>query len=312
MPKLNYALQMSELTKAKGGEFVENLMALSIDKIRPNAKNFYSMSDIELLAEDIERQGLKSNLVVREDSDGSYTIISGHRRYQALMLLIAEKRLYSRLVPCLVNPTKNDDDELLDLIMLNSTTRVINDAEMLEQYERLKGIFERKKASGEKFGRIREKIAEVLNISTTQVGRIETIVKNATPEIRKAVQNGEMSIRTASETRKNVSRGTQNENCVPVDVKKDCVPRDTKSKTGNCDQMVTKLDELLPSFTTLKNICMGYTLLALRESGYRDDGDVSLGLLRALTNQFSIKSEETAITAIQELEKKLTGGTKNV
>jgi ParB family chromosome partitioning protein len=182
--------------------FTDNIKMLSHHLIKPHNNNFYSMSEIELLAEDIERQGLKSNLVVREDNNnGTYIIISGHRRHKALELLIEQGRAASHLIPCYINPAKSEDDELHDLIMLNATSRVISDSEMIEQYEKLKSIFEKKKASGENI-RMRDTIAEVLGVSTGQVSKIENVVKNAVPEVKKAVKDGKMSLHTANEVTK--------------------------------------------------------------------------------------------------------------
>lgn len=186
---------MGDMKTAVSGSFADNIKMIDISKLSPHKQNFYSMSDIELLAEDIERQGLKENLVVRETDDDFYTVISGHRRRQALITLINDGRVSSRLVPCYINPVKSDDEELQDLIMLNATTRVINDAEMLEQYERLKTIFENKKASGENV-RIREAIAEALGVSTGKVAMMEAVAKN--PETSKAVKIGETSIYKAN------------------------------------------------------------------------------------------------------------------
>ena len=44
---------------------------IDIDNIEPNRNNFYEISEIESLADDIERQGLMNALVVSED-DGSF------------------------------------------------------------------------------------------------------------------------------------------------------------------------------------------------------------------------------------------------
>jgi ParB family chromosome partitioning protein len=203
MPKRKFDYTITNSMKtAVSGSFADNIKMIDIDKLIPHKENFYSLSEVELLADDIERQGLKENLVVRENEDGSYTVISGHRRRWALTMLINENRLSTRLVPCYINPAKSEDDELLDLIMLNASTRVISDGDMLEQYERLKIIFEKKKAGGENI-RIRDKIAEVLKVSNGQVAKIENVIKNASPEIKKAVADCSMSLSKANEVTKN-------------------------------------------------------------------------------------------------------------
>ena len=192
--------------KAVGADsFKDNICMIEIDRIKPSMDNFYSMSEIEMLAEDIERQGLKHNLVVTEDADnlGYYFLKSGHRRFAAIEYLISEKRYTAKHIPCLVDGMKTHSENMLDLIMLNATTRVMTDAEIYKQYEVLREILEELKLEGKKVkGRLREKIAPFLNISPAQVGKIENIRHNATPEIQDAVENGELSITTADKIAK--------------------------------------------------------------------------------------------------------------
>ena len=82
--------------------------------------------------------------------------------------------------------------------MLNATTRVMTDSELYKQYEVLKETLERLKADGMKVkGRLRDKVAEALNVSPAQVGKIENIKHNAVDEVKEAVKNGDMTIATA-------------------------------------------------------------------------------------------------------------------
>jgi len=185
----------NSMKSAAADSFADNIKMIDIEKLVPHKDNFYSMADIELLADDIERQGLKNNLVVRDGGDGYYTVISGHRRRQALIMLINDGRVKSRFVPCYINPAKTADEEMQDLIMLNATSRVISDGEMIKQYELLKRILETKKANGKNV-RIREKIAEILGVSNGKISMIESIVKNS--ELKEAVESGETSIFKAS------------------------------------------------------------------------------------------------------------------
>jgi|GEM_PF-6299499 len=186
---------VKSMKSAAADSFAENIKMIDIEKLVPHKGNFYSMTDIELLADDIERQGLKNNLVVCDSGDGYYTVISGHRRRQAIIMLINDGRINSRFVPCYINPAKTADEEMQDLIMLNATSRVISDAEMIKQYEHLKAILEKKKANGESV-RVREKIAEILNISNGKVAMIEAVVNNS--ETKKAVESGGTSIYKAN------------------------------------------------------------------------------------------------------------------
>ena len=186
----------SSIKTAAAGIYADNIKMIPHNQIKPHEENFYSLSDIELLAEDIARQGMKNPLVVREGADGEYIIKSGHRRHMAWGLLIEQGRAPTEYLPCLIDPVKSDDEELQDLIMLNATSRIISESDLIKQYEKLKEILERKKADGESV-RIREKTAEILGVSTGKVSMIEAVVKN--PEAKAAVENGNTSIFKASE-----------------------------------------------------------------------------------------------------------------
>ena len=195
----------SGMKAAADDSFKDNIKMIDIEKVIPSKDNFYSLSDIELLADDIERQGLKHNLVVCENSDipGTFVIKSGHRRFAAIKLLSENNRYNSRYVPCLIDGKKSKSENILDLIMLNATARVMSDSELFEQYESLRNTLEQLKSEGKKIGgRIRENIAAVLNISPAQVGKIENIKHNAVNEIQTAVENGEMSIAVADKAAK--------------------------------------------------------------------------------------------------------------
>lgn len=191
-----------DLNKTAADSFGSNIKMIDVNDIEPNSENFYSMTDIELLAEDIERQGIKHNLVVSPQESGKYIIISGHRRFAAFCLLWKEKRITSHYLPCYINPKKSDDETFQDLIMLNATTRVLSDSEILKQYECLKHIYDIKKSNGIKTGCIRERIAEILGVSNGQVAKLENINKNASPELKQAIENDEVSLSTANEIAK--------------------------------------------------------------------------------------------------------------
>lgn len=200
---LNSSIGM-DMKAASADSFVDNIQMIEFSEIKQNKDNFYTLSELELLADDIERQGLKHNLVVCKDSAGSgYWLISGHRRYSAIKLLIEQQRLKSTLVPCYVDGERSQAEARLNLIMLNATQRKYTDAETMAEYEMLKQTIQQLEDEGKPVkGRIREIIARTLNVSPAQVGKIENIRNNAIDEVHEAVKNGEMSISTANEVAK--------------------------------------------------------------------------------------------------------------
>lgn len=199
--KLNSAI-MDDLKAAASNSFIDSLKMLEVEDIIPNESNFYEMTEIEELAEDIERQGLMSVLVVTEDN-GEFHLISGHRRLAAVKLLIDEGRRKSTTVPCYIKSAKSADETQLDLIMLNATQRKYSDSDTMREYEELERIFKAMEQAGKPVkGKIRNNIARVLNVSPAQIGKIDNIKHNAIPDVEQAVKSGEMSISTANEVAK--------------------------------------------------------------------------------------------------------------
>lgn len=193
-----------DIRSAASDSFIDNIKMIDVADIVPSKENFYEMSNIELLADDIEREGLKTNLLVSKEKNGSkYLLKSGHRRFSAIKLLISEKRLTSTKVPCLVDGEKTKAESKLDLIMLNATQRKYSDAEVMSEYEQLSLILKELDSEGKGLGgRMRDNIAKILNISNGQVGKLDNIKHNAAPEVKKAVEDGKMSISTANEVAK--------------------------------------------------------------------------------------------------------------
>lgn len=192
----------ADIQTVNADSYIDSLKMIDIDDIEPNRNNFYEISEIESLADDIERQGLMNALVVSED-DGRYELISGHRRLAALKSLIADGRRRSGKVPCFIKGAKPNNETELDLIMLNATQRKYSDADTMREYEELTRIFKELETSGKPVkGRIRDKIADALNVSPAQIGKLDNIKHNAIPDVEQAVKSGDMSISTANEVAK--------------------------------------------------------------------------------------------------------------
>ncbi len=192
----------ADIQTVNADSYIDSLKMIDIDDIEPNRNNFYEISEIESLADDIERQGLMNAMVVSED-DGKYELISGHRRLAAIKSLIADGRRRSGKVPCFIKGAKPNTETELDLIMLNATQRKYSDADTMREYEELTRIFKKLETSGKPVkGRIRDKIADALNVSPAQIGNLDNIKHNAIPDVEQAVKSGDMSISTANEVAK--------------------------------------------------------------------------------------------------------------
>ena len=171
----------TDIKGAASNSYIDNIKMIKIADIETNAENFYSLPDIEDLAEDIDRQGLIHSLAVAKISSEKYKLISGHRRLTAIKLLIENGKWNNETVPCYVITAKKSDAEMnLDLIMLNHTQRKYSDSDIFKEHEELKKIFSQLEADGVEIkGRLREKIAKAMHVSSAQIGKLENIKNNA-------------------------------------------------------------------------------------------------------------------------------------
>lgn len=171
---------------------------IDIGDIVRNKSNFYEITDIDELAEDIQLNGLNHNLVVRPIEDGLYELISGERRYTALKDLVNKGENKFKKVPCKVSDLNDLDSEIV-LIQANAQSRELSEVDKLKQVERLTELYRLKKSKGEKVGQIRKKISQDTGLSPAQIGRYSTISKGLIKELKEVLEKGDLSIANASE-----------------------------------------------------------------------------------------------------------------
>lgn len=173
---------------------------ISVHKLEPSADNFYSLEDINDLKDSIEILGVQQNLTVKPipDSD-TYKVIAGHRRRLASLQLVEEGKGQFEFVPCKVESNIDDIKERILLIYTNSTTRQLSDWEKVTQLAQLKELLKEYKKNHELPGRVRELLAETLNVSVSQVARIESINDNLVPEFKDELKQNNINFSTAAE-----------------------------------------------------------------------------------------------------------------
>jgi len=177
---------------------------IDIEELHDSPHNFFRMESVDSFADIILAQGgVKENLIVTPREEGGYEIISGHRRSSAIRLLIERGENISHLLPCLVQVYADEQAKIMDLICENIGTRQLNDQELWQSYEQMNQVMQdQKSVIGRKFGRIREKLAEKLGISSSQVSKLQHIQNSAVPEVQEAISDGTLSINTANEIAK--------------------------------------------------------------------------------------------------------------
>ena len=166
----------------------EQIEYIDIDKIVPDPENFYELSDIDALAENIALFGLRQPLRVREQADGPYMIVSGHRRYTALKKIIAEDgREDLREVPCILEAAgDNPALKQLALIYDNMDNRKISSADFARQVEQVEKLLYQLQQDGYDFpGRMRDHVSEICKASAGKIARVKYIKAHLIPELQR-------------------------------------------------------------------------------------------------------------------------------
>jgi len=204
MPKFSVLDTLNKQSRAdrpKPEESTSFTIDIALDDIIPakESKNFYGIRDIEELAADIEQFGLGHNLIVKEaDENGKYELIGGERRWRALNLLAKKAPDRYKTAPCKVESYADPLVQELRLIQSNAMARVLKDWEKVEQANRTKQILTDLKKQGYKFkGRMRDIVADMLEVSPAQMGRMESIGNNLSPELKADFANDKINITQA-------------------------------------------------------------------------------------------------------------------
>lgn len=151
---------------------------IPIEKIDPDPDNFYSLDGINELAGSIEMLGLQQALLLRPGENGRYTLISGHRRRAAiLMIRDGGSDQFKDGVPCVVD-RRNASKALwkFQLLMANKDTRKMTSADENRQAEELENVLRELEDAGYEFpGRLRDWVSKLSGMSRSKLGRLKVI-----------------------------------------------------------------------------------------------------------------------------------------
>lgn len=192
---------MSEfLTPVEGVPESGTTREIAVDDILDNPLNFYPRPDNGKLAElieSIQANGLLEPPTVVPAGEGKYRLISGHSRMNAVRLLSAHKdtavaERFQRVL-CRVLPSMTTEQEECAVIEANRQ-RVKSPALLAEEAERLTKIYIKRRETGEELpGRIRDRVAEAMQVNKTKLANLSAI-KNGikVPGIRRAWEEGRL------------------------------------------------------------------------------------------------------------------------
>lgn len=150
---------LNDVSKSMVTEIKQDTIYIDMDRLKPNAMNEYSISDIEEMGEAIKMAGgiLQNILVKPADEDGYYTITTGERRWRGAKWL-KEKGDYpkelSNRVPCTIMepneinlPLSSENKELFSILVTNKY-REKTDGDRLMEMRRWKEIFAELRKNG--------------------------------------------------------------------------------------------------------------------------------------------------------------------
>ena len=177
----------------------EQIEYIDVDLLDKDQNNFYQLSDLDALADNIATVGLQQPIRVRDGENGHVVIVSGHRRTAAIRKLVEEGRTDLRDVPCIrergeASPALRE----LRLIYANSSTRTLSSPEISQQAEKVRELLYQLKEEGYEFpGRMRDHVAEACKISKSKLARLEKIQKSLASCYRDVWEAGTLPENTA-------------------------------------------------------------------------------------------------------------------
>ena len=160
----------------------DTMMEIPIEHIRDNPRNFYPAPDsaaLRALMDSIRANGLLEPPTVIPGGDGqTYRLISGHSRLAAIKALReTETPDQWATVLCRVLPAMTEEQEQAAVIEANRQ-RVKSPALLADEAERLTKAYIKRREAGEDLpGRIRDRVAEALQVNATKVANV-TAIKN--------------------------------------------------------------------------------------------------------------------------------------
>ena len=157
----------------------DTMMEIPVDDIRDNPRNFYPTPDpqaLRALMDSIRANGLLEPPTVVPAGDGTYRLISGHSRLAAIKAIReTETPDQWATVLCRVLPPMSEGQEQAAVIEANRQ-RVKSNALLADEAEKLTAAYIKRREAGEELpGRIRDHVAEALQVKATKIANLSAI-----------------------------------------------------------------------------------------------------------------------------------------
>lgn len=178
--------------------------------IKPSADNKWSMNQesIKQLADWIKDVGLLNPLILRDNKDGTFSIVAGERRYRAIGLLIQEgswdvskKVKAHKFDPELIELPLNDTEKeeyIRQIENCGQRGKDTTDGDLLQAMRSLKNIYASLREKGELSGiKTRVLLSQDMNISEAKVAQLQKIENQGSETLQNALLGGNVSASTA-------------------------------------------------------------------------------------------------------------------
>ena len=163
----------------------DTVREIAADDIRDNPRNFYPQPDPEALGalmDSIRANGLLEPPTVVPGEDGqTYRLISGHSRLTAIRKILKDgdepdRQRFDKIL-CRVLPPMTPAQEECAVIEANRQ-RIKSPALLADEAARLTDMYIKRKKAGEELpGRIRDRVAETLQVNATKLANLSAIKK---------------------------------------------------------------------------------------------------------------------------------------
>lgn len=189
------ALAREAMGDAAAVSKLDRVESIPTAEISVNGANFYEMTDLEELASSIELVGQLQPVIVKPRAEGGYTLVDGERRFRAVTEVLGRSE-----ISCIVRTPVSDVLEELMLIEANRTQRKMTSADLSRQAERYTELLAALKESGVEIpGRLRDRVAEALQVSSTKLARLHAIRSHLEPGLLALFDDGELNESVAYE-----------------------------------------------------------------------------------------------------------------
>lgn len=245
----------SMLNTASIEQATQTRKKINYRQLEAHVGNHYSLENIEELADAIQDVGLLQEIIVKPSGEGRFTIIVGHRRHMAITKLVEERGLEEHAdVPCVVLDASEDElITLLKLHLTNTTAREMTEHDKMVAISELKEIIQAVREKGIPIkGKVREIIADAVNLGPTQVQKYLNINEQASADVRVALARGDITVQEAYDTTRSKKRG---------------IGREDEQGNGDdeCSSQKRIFDAVITRFNAFKKASMSIDSPALSE-----------------------------------------------